>query len=110
MITIVETAQFIKKAEKLMSLKEKADLINHVALAPERGVLITGTGGVRKLRIAREGQGKSGSFRVVYYYYNPNNPVLLFTVFGKNEKANISAAEKSTLYKLVQAIKKEMKP
>ena len=86
------------------------ELINEVATKPEEGSIISQAGGVRKMRIAREGQGKSGSFRVIYYYYTENNPVLLFTVFGKNERANISDAERNALYKVVQAIKKEMEP
>tara|TARA_R110002153_G_scaffold249448_4_gene405794 strand:- start:26 stop:358 length:333 start_codon:yes stop_codon:yes gene_type:complete len=110
MITVIETLQFIRKAEKLMTSKERAELIDAIAAAPESGVIIAQTGGVRKIRIAREGQGKSGSFRVIYYYYTKNNPILLFTVFGKNERTNISDADKNALYKIVQSIKKEMQP
>ncbi len=109
MITIVETAQFIKKVEKLMSPQEKSALITFVADNPETGDIIPKTGGVRKLRYAREGQGKSGSFRVTYYYYSLQSPVILFSVFGKNEKANLSDAERNMLYKIVQEIKKELK-
>lgn len=109
MITVTETEQFIRKAEKLMSVSEKTELINYVASDPKRGEIIPKTGGVRKLRFAREGQGKSGSYRVIYYYYDESNPVLLFTVFGKNERSNITDAEKNALYTVIQAIKKEMK-
>ena len=76
MITVTETEQFIRKAEKLMSVSEKTELINYVASDPKRGEIIPKTG-VRKLRFAREGQGKSGSYRVIYYYYDESNPVLL---------------------------------
>ena len=109
MITVVETSQFIKKAEKLMSVQEKAELIDFIAANPEAGDIIPKTGGVRKLRFAREGQGKSGSFRVIYYYYNLKNPIFLFSVFGKNEKTNISDVEKNMLYKIIQKIKMELK-
>ncbi|MBI1302083.1 MAG: addiction module toxin RelE [Alphaproteobacteria bacterium] len=109
MITIGETLQFIKKAEKLMTKAEKDELVEFVAKNPEAGDIIPKTGGVRKLRFAREGQGKSSSFRVIYYYYNVQNPVYMLTVFEKNEKANISDAEKQTIYKAIQVLKKEMK-
>lgn len=109
MITVIETGQFAGKARKIMTLAEKDDLIDTVARNPEAGDIISGTGGVRKLRIAREGQGKSGSYRVIYYYYNKNAPVFLFSVYGKNEKANLTAAEKNALYDVIQQIKKEMK-
>ena len=46
---------------------------------------------------------------MIYYYYDDKNPVLLFSIYGKNEKANLSDAEEKALYTLVQAIKKEMK-
>jgi len=109
MITVIETAQFLKKSKQIMAQGEKDDLIDTIARNPKAGEVIPKTGGVRKLRVAKEGQGKSGSFRSIYYYYDHNNPVFLFTVFGKNEKANLTDAEKNALYKIVQQIKKEMK-
>lgn len=109
MITDIETGQFIKKTKQIMSQVEKDDLIDTIARDPEAGEVIPKTGGVRKLRMAREGQGKSGSFRVIHYYYDSKNPVFLFTVYGKNEKANLTDAEKNALYTIVQQIKKEMK-
>lgn len=109
MIAIIETEQFLSKAAKVMSEAEKDELIDFIARHPKEGDLISGTGGVRKLRFAVEGKGKRGGVRVIYYYYNKKNPVLLFTVFGKNEKSDLTKKEKNTLYKIVQEIKKEMK-
>ena len=109
MITVTETAWFIKRAEKLLPSEEKSELIDYIATNPESGDVIAKTGGVRKLRYARKGQGKSGSFRVVYYYYNSENPVFLFDIFGKNEKSNISDNEKNELYKIIQELKKGLK-
>jgi mRNA-degrading endonuclease RelE of RelBE toxin-antitoxin system len=65
---------------------------------------------VRKLRFSGSGRGKSGGYRVIYYYYNPRNPVMLFTIYSKNQKSDLTRAEEQALYTLVQAIKKEMKP
>ncbi|MGB7291000.1 MAG: type II toxin-antitoxin system RelE/ParE family toxin [Thermodesulfobacteriota bacterium] len=90
----------LKKTTCLISLQENS----------KAGAVITGTGGVRKLRFAIEGKGKRGGVRVIYYYYNNRNPVLLFTVFGKNEKSDLTEKEKNTLYGVIQDIKKEMKP
>lgn len=109
MITIVETATFTRRAEKLMSEEEKIELIDTIATDPEVGDIIPKTGGIRKLRFAREGQGKSGSFRVIYYYYNQLNPVFLFDVFGKNQRANISDADKKAFYQAIQILKKGLK-
>lgn len=109
MITVVETHSFIKDAAKLLSAKERNALIETIARDPEAGSRIPKTGGVRKLRFAQQGKGKSGSYRVIYYYYNEKNPVLLFTIFGKNQRVNISDQEKNELYQIVQEIKKAMK-
>lgn len=92
-----------------MSAAEKDDLFDFIARNPEAGDIIPGTGGVRKLRFAIQGKGKRGGVRVIYYYYNDRNPVLLFTVFGKNEKSDLTEKEKNILYGIVQKIKKEMK-
>ena len=92
-----------------MTQAEKDYLIETIARNPKAGEVIPKTGGVRKLRVPREGRGKSGSFRSIHYYYDTKNPVFLFTVFGKNEKANLTDAEKNALYQIVQQMKKEMK-
>lgn len=65
-----------------------------------------GTGGIRKLRWAREGSGKSGGIRVVYYYHDHRMPLYLLTAFGKNEKDNLSAAERNELARLVKLLTK----
>jgi hypothetical protein len=49
-------------------------------------VLIPGTGGIRKLRWAREVMGKSGGVRVIYYFHGERMPLYLLSVFGKNQK------------------------
>jgi hypothetical protein len=69
---------------------------------PNAGVLIQGAGGIRKLRWARSGGGKSGGVRVIYYYHSEGMPLYLLTIFGKNEKANISMEEKNLLSKAVK--------
>ncbi len=109
MITIIETQQFTGKADKIMRAAEKDELFDFIARNPKEGDAISGTGGVRKLRFAIQGKGKRGGVRVIYYYYDDRNPVLLFTVFGKNEKSDLTKKEKNILYGIVQDIKKEMK-
>jgi hypothetical protein len=60
-----------------------------------------GTGGIRKLHWARGGKGKSGGVRVIYYYPDQRIPLYLLTVFGKNEKSNITKSERNDLANLV---------
>ena len=106
LITIAETEPFQRKVAGLLSGTEKSELIAYLSMRPQAGVLIRGTGGIRKLRWARIGQGKSGGVRVIYYFHNPEMPLYLLTVFGKNEKANISAEEKNILAKTVKKLLK----
>jgi mRNA-degrading endonuclease RelE of RelBE toxin-antitoxin system len=74
MLTVVETAAFARRAEKLLTAEEHEELILHLALHPESGDEISGTGGVRKVRFASHGRGKSGGVRVIYYFYDENKP------------------------------------
>ena len=56
---------------------------------------------MRKLRWARDGRGKSGGVRVIYYYHSEAMPLYLLTMFAKNERANLSKAERNALAGLV---------
>jgi len=91
-------------ANKLFSEEERADIVALVAADPECGDLIRGTGGFRKVRVARKGMGKSGGARVVYIWRNERFPVFLITVFPKNEKENLSMAERNTIRKRADSI------
>ncbi|WP_049630829.1 type II toxin-antitoxin system RelE/ParE family toxin [Cellvibrio sp. pealriver] len=106
MHTIVELPEFIQKSQGLLTDEEKRLLINHLATHPQAGDLIQGTGGIRKLRWAIQSKGKSGGARIIYYYHNESIPLFLLTAFGKNEKANISAAERNDLAKLTNLLRK----
>jgi len=84
--TVVETPTYFATANQLFSEEERADIVALVAADPESGDLIRGTGGFRKVRVARKGMGKSGGARVVYIWRNERFPVFLITVFPKRRK------------------------
>jgi len=102
--TVVELPEFIRRADKLLRDAEREELIQHLAASPKAGVLLEGTGGIRKLRWKREGTGKSGGIRVIYYFHNEQYPLFLLTLFGKSEKENISKAERNMLTKLTEEL------
>ena len=104
MLTVAETGMFQRKANHFLSGEEKSDLIAYLSENPQSGVLIHNTGGISKLRWALSGGGKSGGVRVIYYFHSETMPLYLLTVFGKNEKANISMKEKQVLSKLVKEL------
>jgi len=104
MITVAEVPEYIRRAEKLLSAEERRDVIDYLANHPKSGDLMEGTGGVRKLRWGRGGQGKSGGVRVIYYFHSEAMPLYLLTLFAKNERANLSKAERNDLADLVDIL------
>jgi hypothetical protein len=74
-MTVVETADFLKHAARLMSDVDREELVAFVGANPEAAEIIPETPGVRKIRWAREGMGKRGGARVIYYYHNERLPV-----------------------------------
>jgi hypothetical protein len=103
-MTVVETARFLKDAKPLMSDSEREELVAFVGANPEAGEIIPETGGVRKIRQALAGRGKRGGARVIYYYHNERLPLFLLAVYGKNEKANLSRAERNAMKRLVPVL------
>ena len=76
---------------------------------PEIGPVMRGTGGLRKMRFAYEGRGKSGSTRVCYVDFVFYETVYLISVFPKSEKANLSNEEKNAVKKMISLLEKEIR-
>ena len=83
------------------------DLQLELITQPEKGDLIQGTGGLRKIRMATGGQGKSGSVRVIYFLATVEI-IYLVLAYPKNVKNSLSQAEKSELKKLTKLLKCEV--
>ncbi len=109
MPTIVETNAFTRKAAKLLTADEHADLMVYLSTYYAAGDEIQGTGGVRKLRYAARGKGKSGGVRVIYYFFDENNPILALLLYGKSEQSNLTAREKKFVTSIAAAMKAEAK-
>ena len=100
--TVVELPEFLRRAKAIMSEDERTALVDYVAANPEAGVSLGG--GLRKLRFAREGGGKSSGFRTIYVFGGVDIPIFLVTVFAKNEKDNLSRSEQAELVALSKAL------
>ena len=72
-----------------------------VSANPEAGKIIPETGGVRKVRWALAGRGKRGGARLIYYYHSERMPLFLLSAYPKNEKANLSMAERNAMKRLI---------
>jgi mRNA-degrading endonuclease RelE of RelBE toxin-antitoxin system len=101
MQTVVETPTYLADAERLFSPVERAAIVDRLAADPTCGVVIPGTGGIRKVRFGFAGRGKSGGARIIYMFSGETLPIFILAVFAKNEKANLSAAERNAMSKLV---------
>lgn len=91
-----------------MTEDERTAAVDLVATDPEAGDLIQGTGGVRKARLAGRGKGKSGGYRIVWYFGGGDIPVFLLTVFGKGEKANLTQGERNALRAMVATLSESL--
>lgn len=89
--TVVELPEFLRRASAIMTEAERLRLVNYIAANPEAGISLGG--GLRKVRIPRDGGGKSGGYRTIYVFGGTHIPIFLITVFAKNEKDNLSKAE-----------------
>jgi mRNA-degrading endonuclease RelE of RelBE toxin-antitoxin system len=105
-MTVVETPFFLRKAADLLDEEERAELVLFVGASPDVGDVIPEAGGVRKPRWSARGKGKRGGVRVIYYFHNEAFPLLLLTVYAKNQKANLTKAERNDLKKLVPILVK----
>ena len=83
-----------------MDDEERLEIVAFLAQNPDAGDIMRGTGGIRKVRYAREGGGKSGGFRVIYFFHSLEMPLFALNIFAKNEKSNLTPAERNEMKEL----------
>jgi len=89
MLSFIETKLFTRLVQEFLSDDEYAGVQSTLIKNPEAGSVIRGSGGVRKLRVAAQGRGKSGGYRVIYYLGRPKGIVWMLTMYPKNETDSI---------------------
>ena len=97
MQTVVETPGYLKVAEAIFSEAERERIVSMVAMDPDCGEVMQGTGGFRKVRVGRSGMGKRGGARVIYILRNEEFPIFLVTAYAKNDKENLTKKERNAL-------------
>ena len=105
LITVVETSVFSRRAAKLLTKEEHKEVIDYLAANPLEGDEIQSTGGVRKVRFAARGKGKSGGVRVIYYYLDDVMPLFALLIYGKDEQDDLSPEQTRQVGALAATIK-----
>ncbi len=104
MQTLVPIGRFEEKARGLLGNSGFDDMLEFLARRPRVGRIIQGAGGLRKVRIAQPGRGKSGATRVIYYYHDKTKPILLLLIYAKARQENLTEKQKTQLRKHVETI------
>jgi mRNA-degrading endonuclease RelE of RelBE toxin-antitoxin system len=107
--TVIATARYEKEAKRLLSEEERDAMQEAIAADPEAHPVVPATGGVRKARWGRQGKGKSGGVRVIYYYLVSDTEVYMLSVYSKNEQSDMTTADRKAAKKFVEALKNAKK-
>lgn len=100
----IETPTFTRMVTALLSDDEYGQLQNELVEDPARGDLIKGGGGIRKLRYAAQGHGKSGGVRVIYYWMKDNHQTYMLVIYPKSKKDNLTDKETAILREFVKEL------
>jgi len=98
---IIETPIFTKQVLAALTDDEYRRFQNMLLERPEAGKVISGGGGLRKIRWAAEGRGKRGGIRVIYYWFTSQGTILLLFIYPKNVQADLTADQLKQLKKIV---------
>lgn len=101
MLTVIETPLFSSLWPDYWAEDERGEFASWLANNPESGDVVPRSGGVRKIRWSRQGMGKRGGVRVIYYNRLANGEIWLLLIYAKNENENIPAH-------VLKAIKEEI--
>lgn len=100
----IELPAFERYRQDYLSDEAFRDFQNFLLDNPEAGTVIEGTGGLRKVRFLdnKRGKGKRGGLRVIYYWWLAGKQFWLFTIYNKDEKDDLSPAQKKVLKELIK--------
>ena len=100
----IETPTFTRAVMALLSDEDYQNLQNLLMEFPDRGDLIKGGSGIRKVRHAAQGRGKSGGVRVIYYWAKSANRIYMLMIYPKSRKDDLSDQETAILRNLVKEL------
>ncbi|MCB0089840.1 MAG: hypothetical protein KDE54_18165 [Caldilineaceae bacterium] len=102
-VVIIETTIFTKQVHKLLTDDEYHLLQQERLKRPDVGVIIRGSGGLRKVRWGAQGRGKRGGSRVIYYWAVNQDQILMLLIYPKNVQDDLSPEQVRVLRNIVEA-------
>lgn len=109
-MVFLESRAFSELADEYLGEEGRQELQNRLLENPEAGDVIAGTDGARKIRVGIEGRGKRGGARAIYYYRHVSGAVFFLALYPKNQKADLTAADKKELKERIRHIKEDPYP
>jgi len=103
-VEFIETPTFTRLLANLLTGDEYRALQNALVKNPARGDLIAGGGGIRKLRHALPGRGKSGGVRAIYYWLMDEHQIYMLLIYPKSKKDTLSNQEIAWLCEFVKEL------
>lgn len=100
----IETTTFTRLVTGLLTDDEYAELQNALVENPQRGEVLQGGGGIRKLRHALPGRGKSGGVRVIYYWLRDDGQIYMLLIYPKSRKDSLTDRETALLREFVKEL------
>lgn len=101
-MVIVETKAFTSQILDLLSDDDYRNMQLELLYRPTAGSTIPDSGGLRKLRWSLPGRGKRGGARVIYFWHAASQRLLLLFAYQKNERTDLSAAQRQILRRIVE--------
>jgi hypothetical protein len=98
----VETPVFTRGLQNLLEDEEYRALQLALLFRPEQGLIIPGSGGLRKLRWSQKGKGKRGGCRVIYYWDEKQETFYMLLAYAKSKQDDLTPAQMKVLTKLVK--------
>jgi hypothetical protein len=106
-VEFIETPTFTRQIQAIATDDELKELQRTLIAQPDKGDLIQGTGGLRKIRMALGDQGKRGGARIIYFLATAEI-IYLILAYHKNVKDSLTSAQKATLKTLTHQLKGEV--
>jgi|tagenome__1003787_1003787.scaffolds.fasta_scaffold20974298_3 hypothetical protein len=106
-LEFIHLPTYRRSAEALLDDEGQREIEAALCADPSLGAVIAGTGGVRKLRVALPGTGKSGGARLIYFYRQSRGRIYLILLYPKSRKDSLTKGERNEMRKLTAILEGE---